>query len=257
MMIDIKDDLRQSVVIAKNEITKYIRGKKLIIFIILEVAVLGLLSIIPYLFNGSYSDPLNVAGSFMSFYILLLELAVVLFAATAIVSEFEERTALILFTKPVNKWTIYVGKLMASMGLVLLLSLIYVGYTMLYSQLATGGVVAGYGTEILLTLCAIFGLCGLATMFGCFTKKSSTAIILTLIMLILFLGLISGMLDSFANIPQWWCITDAINALDFVFGEFGGYSMTSEEILRAAGVMIAWGVVTNVLGFLIFRKRDF
>ena len=257
MMIDIKDDLRQSVVIAKNEITKYIRGRKLLVFIIIEVLILAVLSAIPYIFGDSYPDGMTVVTTFIAIYLLLIELSVVLFAATAIVSEFEDRTALVLFTKPVNKWAIYVGKLAASMALVFLLGMIYLVYIMVFSQLATGEVVPGFGTSFLLTLCAVFGLCGLAMMFSSFAKKGSTAIIMTLIMILLFLDLIAGLLSTFAEIPPWWCLSDAVDYVILAFGPYGGVSATSEEILRAAGVMIVWGVATNVLGFLLFKKRDF
>ena len=92
---------------------------------------------------------------------------------------------------------------------------------------------------------------------GMLTIKSSTATILTLVMLLLLLGLIEGIIQTSANVETWWMLTNALDSLIFVFGPVGGVSMTDAEILRAAGVMVAWGVVTNVIAFLLFRKRDF
>ncbi|MBE6526183.1 MAG: hypothetical protein E7Z63_00220 [Thermoplasmata archaeon] len=255
--IDIKDDLRQAVVIAKNEITKYIRGRRIFIIGILTVIILGLFSALPYLLGESYSDPTDVALTFTAFYTFILELAAVLFAATTIVSEFEDRTALVLFTKPVRKWSIFIGKFMACFLILTALVVIYLGYTMAFSMVATGDVAPGFGTAFLLSFAACFGLIGLGMLISSFAKKGSTAIILTLILLIILLGTISSLLLTFADVDSWWCLTDCINAITFNFGAVGDISMTDSEITRAGIVMVVWGIVCSVLAFLLFRKREF
>ena len=138
MHVDLKDDTRQAYVIAKNEIKKFFRGKKILLFGILVLAIILLQTIIPIVFNSPYSSKDNVLSSFVSFSILLVELAGVLFTATSIVSEFEDRTALVLFTKPVRKWSIFAGKLMASMIAVGAFILIYYLYAGLLSFTAPG-----------------------------------------------------------------------------------------------------------------------
>ena len=111
MQIDFKDDIRQAFVISKNEIKKFFRGKKILIFGILILLIILLETIVPFAFNAPYSSKDSLLSSFVSFAVLIVELAGVLFTATSLVSEFEDRTALVLFTKPVNKWSIFAGKL--------------------------------------------------------------------------------------------------------------------------------------------------
>ena len=256
-MDGIADDLRQAFVVGKNEITKYARGKKLLIFGVIIIVIAALLSALPYVLGSSYEDPDDVALTFVSFLAIIMELAGVLFAAGALVSEFEDRTALMLFTKPVRKWSIFVGKLSASIVIVTVMCGALLLYIMLFSKLATGDVTPGFGTLFLLTVAAVFAICGLSMLMSAISKKSSTATILTLVMLLLLLGLIEGIIQTSANVETWWMLTNALDSLIFVFGPVGGVSMTDAEILRAAGVMVAWGVVTNVIAFLLFRKRDF
>ena len=255
--IDIKDDLRQAVVISKNEITKYLRGRRILLIGILTVALLGLFSALPYLLGESYSDPTDVAITFTSIYSFILELAAVLFAATTIVSEFEDRTALVLFTKPVRKGSIFIGKFMACFLILAVLAAIYLGYTMAFSLAAVGEVAPGFGSAFLLSLAACFGVIGLGMMISSFSKKGSTAIILTLILLLILLGTIASMLEVFADIESWWCITNCIDAITFNFGAIGDVSMSDSEITRAGIVMVIWGIVCSVLSFLLFRKREF
>ncbi len=269
MHVDLKDDTRQAYVIAKNEIKKFFRGKKILLFGILVLAIILLQTIIPIVFNSPYSSKDNVLSSFVSFSILLVELAGVLFTATSIVSEFEDRTALVLFTKPVRKWSIFAGKLMASMIAVGAFILIYYLYAGLLSFTAPGAFNSvAFGQSLVLALCAVFGVCGVSMMFSAFAKKGSTASILTLVFFILLIGLISTMLNTFAHIDTWWSIDDASGYVSYVFEgirpivhdtePFIEYvSVTTGDVIRAGAVMIVWGIVTNFVAFFLFNKRDF
>ncbi len=259
MNVDIVDDLRQAVVVARNEITKFIRGRKILILGILLIAILSMYSVIPYAFGDGYDDSESVASSFMSFYTLILELSVVLFAAPALVSEFEDRTALVLFTKPVRKWSIFVGKFMASMAIVIVFLAIYLLYTVGFSFATQGEVTSGFGKCFAMSIGGVFGATGLAMLLSAYAKKSSTATILTLITLILILDLVASLLYLSAEIETWWCLTDAIGSC--VTGVWGGsYGIdpyTTSELWRSAGVMIAWGIITSIIAFFMFKKRDF
>jgi len=99
--------LKQSYVVMKNEIVKFTRGKKMLLFTALIFLVLILLTAVPYLLGDGLTDnATELAASYSSFVALIVLLFATLFASTSLVSEFEERTALILFTRPVKKSSI-------------------------------------------------------------------------------------------------------------------------------------------------------
>ena len=58
------DDIRQAYVISENEIKKYLRGKKLLIFGMLILAVTVLLTVLPYAFGGQYNASTDVEYTF-------------------------------------------------------------------------------------------------------------------------------------------------------------------------------------------------
>lgn len=261
------DDIRQAYVISENEIKKYLRGKKLLIFGILILAVTVLLTVLPYAFGGQYNASTDVEYTFTTNISIILELAVVLFTATALVSEFEDRTALVLFTKPVKKWVIFVGKLMASFIVMTVFTLIYYAYIAIFALIATGGADIGLLTSLAMSILSIIGMSGIAMFMSAIAKKGSTASILTLVFFILLIGLISTMLNTFAHIDTWWSIDDASSYLSYVFEgirpvihdtNFIEYvSVTTGDVIRAGAVMIVWGIVTNFVAFFLFNKRDF
>lgn len=269
MQMDFKDDIRQAFVISKNEIKKFISGKKFLIFGILVLLIILLETIIPYVFNAPYESKDALCASFVSFAVLIVELAGVLFTATSLVSEFEDRTALVLFTKPVNKWSIFVGKLMASMIAVGAFILIYYGYTALFSFTASGDLnTVAFCQSLVLALFMMFAVCGVSMLFSSFAKKGSTASILTLVFFVLIIGLVTTLLSTMAHIDTWWSIDTASGFVTYVLQ--GTYPViidvspyidyipvVTEDIVKALGVMIIWGVVTNIIAFFIFRKRDF
>ena len=114
------DDFRQMGVIAQNELRKFIRGRKILLYVLL----IGLIVSLNIGFLVYYPDVLesltgtidkqdmmlSMYGGSLPFLILI---GAVLFASYTIVSEFEERTYLLLFTRPIKKTSIFVGKFLA------------------------------------------------------------------------------------------------------------------------------------------------
>ena len=100
--------IRQSYVVMKNEIKKFFSGKRMMVFSIILAAIIFVLAVAPYLV-GSTAKPFM----FVAVASLVVLMASTLFASISIVSEYEERTALIVFTRPISKASIFTGKLLA------------------------------------------------------------------------------------------------------------------------------------------------
>jgi len=253
MAAGIKDDIRQSVVVAKNEMRKFISGKKIIIFSVITLIILGLLTVIPMI-EGGYDSAEDLASTFLRFTGTIVMLASVFFTASSLVSEYEDRTALLIFTRPIKKVSIYFGKLMTSLFVVFAYVAIFYVVLLVYSMVTTGSIADHLGESFCLSICAIFGVSGIAIVMSAFAKKSSTASILTLILTMMMLPMAAHVFaDHLLDINMSWVLTEAMNGIPMCI--MSGYVV--EDLLRDTLVMIAWGVIGTLIGFLIFRKRDF
>lgn len=259
----IKDDLRQSVVVTRNEIRKFMRGRKMLLFSLLIVFILAIMVILPYVLGDGYKDEYTLALVFVMFVAVIIELAGILFTATSLVSEYEERTALILFTRPVRKRSIFIGKLVASILILVVFSIAYYAFTALFSQLAVGGVLDNLWKSFGLTFPAIFAVCGMCMLMSSIFKKGSTASIMSMVMMMLLISIIVNVISTFSSLPTWWGFDEAMDSIIYALGDFDmmeGFEQdvyTGAELWRSVYVMLAWGIVTNVLAYVIFKKRDF
>lgn len=251
---DFLDDVRQAIVVMKNEVTKYARGKKLVIFAIITALILAVVTATLVIWGDGLGDSSSkLAYLYAIIMSILVLIAVTLFASTALVSEFEERTALILFTKPIRKWTIFLGKFMASL-------LVTVGFVVLYylvviilSLVGPGYVDGAIFVSLGLAVCYVFGCSGIGFLISSVMKKASTSSILTFFTLALLLEILVSVVVMAANIGNpWYVITNASGDILNVLN-----SPETAHAARSAAVMVVWGAVTAAVAYFLFRKRDF
>jgi len=269
-----KGDLYQASVIAKYELIKHVRSKKLYIFLALLaiIFVLTMSIFVAFGFPDDIYDPTGTvviqsgAASFMMVPAMLATFVVIVaaifFAATALVSEFEERTALLMFTRPVRKSTIVLGKFIASTLITILMVVLFFGIFGIislinYGEIA-GNLAAAIGVAITGAMCYI----GMAFLFSSFAKKGSTASILTLIANLIIISMISALLGVAAPDMTLWFMPDyAMDAINTALGisTFGGgsFSMGVADVATSAGVLLAWCAGTMAASYAIFRRRDF
>ena len=252
--IDIKDDLRQAVIVGKYETIKFFSGKKIFIFGGLILLVAALVTILFIAFPSDNTTPRDVASSFVSFVTLLLLIGATLFSSVALVSEFEERTAFTLFTKPVRKYSIFLGKFVAAYLLNLGTILVFYILGVIVTACLTGGfvkeIVVSFGYASLYA----FALTGIAILFSALMKKSSSASIMTFIFILLVPSIIAMIIllamGSGTDVMDFWFILDvAANSLIDCFDK-------PVAGVRNALVMIAWGLVPAIASYLIFRNKE-
>lgn len=264
---DFSDDLRQAYVVAKNEFVKYLRGKKIILVGLILLLVWGLITALPVLFNKSMTADEHFYG-YSQFAYMLVVIIVAMFASGAISSEYEERTALVIFTRPIKKWPIFLGKMFAA----LMLGIAAMVFYYLLSILAIFAYTQALPPNILLSLAFamlyIFAATGVAMMFSSLVKKSGTSAILTFFFLFLITGIIYGTLSAF-EIEAWYII-------DYVYGHIPNAVINGTNVidpgvvmmmgipyfdqgydpLKATGVAVVWGVVTLAISYLLMRRRE-
>ena len=250
--VDFKDDLRQAAIVGKYEIIKFFSGKKIFIFGGLILLVAALVTTLFVIFPDDVSSTKNVTATFVSFVTLLLLIGATLFSSTSLVSEFEERTAFTLFTKPVHKYSIFLGKFGAAFllnaGTVLLFYILGAIVAACFTQGFAVEIFASFGYASLYA----FALTGIGIFFSALMKKSSSASIMTFIFILLIPSIV-GMIIAVASkgdMADYWFVLDmAANSLINCFdGPVAG--------VRDALVMFLWGFIPGIAGYFLFKRRE-
>ena len=69
---DLKDDIRQTFIVAKNEVMKFVSGKKIMIFGIIGLATLVLLSVVMFIWGDDDMTTEGGVETYLSFISLLM-----------------------------------------------------------------------------------------------------------------------------------------------------------------------------------------
>lgn len=272
------DDFRQSYVVAKNEIRKFVRGKRFSLYVILIIIVFALITFLPYLFRGDLGETSgDVVSNYVLFIPLLIILAATLFASVTIVSEFEERTALILFTRPIKKTSIFLGKVIGCIVLeAVMIIAFYLGIAVVSFVVAgsvPGSLFISLGISLLYTIAAS----GVAIFISSVMKKGSTCAILTFVFLLLILPIISGVMTTVVD--PWFMLDQASNSISTSIPEyvtkanemmqnlidrlgldpslFEGMLVVAADIGKTVATMVGWTVASFVLAWIAFVRREF
>ena len=138
-------------IVTRYEFLKHLRRKRLYVILGLTlITELAVLIIMPLLMDGFHENVL-VTAAMLTVGPSMATIGAVFFAGDAIAGEFENKTGFILFTNPIRRTTLVIGKYLASCAAVLIL--IVFGYAMLCISL-----LAIYG-ELPVETAQSFGLC--------------------------------------------------------------------------------------------------
>jgi len=268
-------DFRQMGSIAVNEMMKFVKGKRFLVYGILMAVIFGLVTFLPYVFGKTPgSTPGEIVGSYLGFADGMALIAATLFASTVIVSEFEERTALILFTRPVKKTTIFLGKFIACFVLEAFWMIVFYGLMCLVSLILAGSVAGDVGVSLGVALAYLLAASSVAILISSVMKKSSVCTVVTFLVLLLVIPLISMVVANAGNIDTWFMLsTDPIlyvvpdyvshtNATILEIQKATGIDMSSMMVkladsVQAVTVDLVWALVFGILGWLAFLRREF
>lgn len=249
------DDLRQMGIVARNELRKFVRGKKFYVYAAL-VALVAVLAVgLPYLVHMDINGATAWMSTFVSSVGLLVLLGVTLFAASVLVSEFEERTALVLFTRPIKKASVYIGKFVACFAVTAGLMTVYYLAALAISFAVGGGYPQGTLTSYLLMLTYTFALTGIAVLFSSFIKKAGTAAIMTFIVILLILPLIyvAVAVAMGDGKEAWFALDYASSGISSALNIAAGSTLNA---WRDGLVMLVWGLIPALAAYWIFQRRE-
>ena len=228
-------------VVTRYEFLKHIRRKRLYVVLGLTLAAeLAVLIGLPALMDG-YPSNVMVMASMLSIGPSLATIGAVFFAGDAIAGEFESKTGFILFTNPVRRITLVVGKYLACCAAVTLL--IIFGYAIVSISL-----LVIYGNVPIETaksfgLCLLFAGSVLSVTFllSSISKGAMGATVMTL----LFIMVISGIIESvlmMAGQPTWFLLSTAGDSVSLVYG---GYELLLAGIAPESGMgMLPFAIKT-------------
>ena len=201
---------RQSLVVMKNEIKKYFSGKRMFVFMALLGIIVFVIVFAPYLLSSNgKANPVY----FVMMSALVVLMASTLFASISIVSEYEERTALIVFTRPIRKTSIFIGKALACIVLTIAFTALYYLIAMLVSLFVEGNVSGDLFVSFGLACAYAFGTIGIAMFVSSIMKKGSTATIITFVILAIIITAFSLVLNA-ANVNATWMIDQAAGSIE-------------------------------------------
>ena len=199
----------------------------------------------------------------------LAAIAAVFFAGDAIAGEFESKTGFLLFTNPIRRVVLWIGKYLACFIAITLL----IAFTYIIIAISLLVIYHEVPIEILTSfgLCLYFASAVLSTtfFFSAISKGSMGATVMTL----LFVWMLSGIIESvlaFTGNPYWFLISAGGDSIALAYGSLetfmsgfgmGAFEAMMENFKPLTIGMAAWGMtIYFIAGFvasiLISRRRQ-
>ena len=201
-------------VVAKNESTKCVRGKKFLVSLLIVFVVFLLITALQFI-TGNW-DKMTSISSLVSTYLsnlpIVITLIVALLSSIAIVSEFEERTALILFTRPVRRTSILVGKIVSCTLIEALIILAYYVLVSVVGIVKVGELPLDFLTSYAFAVLYAFAASGVAFIISSFLKKGSVCTVISILLLVVVFPIVSTMMTTNDG-ENWYMIDQAGNTV--------------------------------------------
>lgn len=173
----------------------------------------------------------------------VLPLVALVIGTTAIGAELEDGTAIHLLTKPVARWRIVGGKLLAAVpptaGLLAL--------STLATGLLIGGERGGAATAVALTVAVAVGALLYVTVFLALSVVTSRALVVGLVYVLLWEGLLAGLFEGTQVLSIREYVLAIAGALDPSGPIAGGSPLSVPTALVGSAVVLVGGVLVAVL----------
>jgi ABC-2 type transport system permease protein len=235
------------------------------VFIGIAILMIALITLL-FLYDGVPDDPTEFILWYTTFMSLLVIIGASLFCAPAIASEFEERTALLMFPRPMRKTVFLTGKMLACYIMCGIVIVMYYAVCMIMSLILTKGLDTNAFGSMGLALLFMLGTGGFAFMISSIFKKGSTSVVITIATLLLIFNIIDMMYGTFVGEPFFsvtYASTDIMAIISdklYVTME-GGYTFTytMDHLGTQAAIMVmtAWFAVTTAISAILFGRREF
>lgn len=206
--------------------------------------------------------------NFLQFASILVIICSIFFGADSIVSEYQNRTAYLIFPNPMRREVLFAGKMMASIAASLLMVAIFYLAILVLSYLTLGESAKYLYLSFFFASLFILGCLGIAYFISSVMKGSTGAIILTFFILTMISQIITG-IGSFAGVKMWFMLTFAGDTIvqsiyadnypvdsSFEFAGFGTIYNYYPEMGISIIVMLAHFLIFSLISVVLFRRKQ-
>jgi len=198
----------QLFIVFRYEILRNLRGKKILGILAITVAVaLFFIGIFEFVESqGMVIDSiiLSIPVTFVFFLIVLMG---AFFGSSAIVSEFHDKTGSLLFTNPVSKSSIWLGKFISSeiisIGVLLVYYLIIIGYAVSKGQIVPTEILSSISFSIV----ALTMVMSIAFLISSIFRGPTGAAVLVFALFIIILPIVDQLLINVVDTEPWYTPT--------------------------------------------------
>lgn len=223
-------------VVVKYEFLKHIRRKRLYLIMAIALLVEALVLILIPLLADGYPENVKDMANLLTMVASLAALGAVFFAGDAIAGEYEGKTGFLLFTNPVKREILWIGKYLAGLIAVALLMvftyiIIAVSLLVIYHEVPME-IFTSFGIAL------FFAAAVLSTtfFFSAVSKGSMGATIMALLFILVVCSILEAVLSSTGN-PYWYILTVGSEGITSVFG-------STESLISGLGSMAHSGTIT-------------
>ncbi len=277
----VPSDSDQVRIVAKYDLLRHLRSRRLIGVLVIEAVILALLASIPILTGTPYPTEfikavgnfVGQAGGIVSVNTLII-IGAALFAADSISSEFQNRTGYLLFPNPIKRWVLLAGKFVAAMTVMVLVVVIYyvvafivagvVAKDFSHAELAIG--------SMLLALLFSMSAVSVGMFLSSLLKGSVGAIVLTFFLLLLILPIIDGIFSFVQGFSPVFSVTFASQSISLILTT--PYPMDSvtriptdnttaitlythvPDVALSVVVMLLYAAILMSLAYFLFQRRE-
>jgi len=261
------NDLEQIAIVTRYELLKHLRRRRLYAVLIITALVTVLQFAVPLALNSPFpQEAKSWAAGFLEFANLLVIISGAFFAGDAIASEYEHKTGFIVFSNPLKRFSLVLGKFVAAF----ISASLTVGLYYLVGIIALQGIYSTFLSEMIVSFAyAILFLCsvlGLTFLFSTILKGSMGATLLAFFTLFMIMPIVSQVITLTGNEP-WYLSTYAsamttqvVNPQQDTVMEFPGSPLKIyvfyPKFPVSLIVMLVYFVVTLALSLVLVKRKE-
>ncbi len=264
-------------IIARYNFLNYFRARRFYVMLAIVLAISGLFTVAIWYYRparllttdlGFYSFSW---GSFASYVVIL---STAFFGGDAISGEFQNRTGYYLVPNPLRRSAIYTGKWLAALAASTIMLVIFALIMMANAFYYFGPAVPyQFAESFAFAWIYLIAALSLAFCFSSLFKSSAISILMSVILLLLVFNIIDTVAASIVMVEPSFSITygagittNVLNATypaHVVTQHFGppggGFTLTTYHATVPQGlvILLAYFLVTAVLGLWLFEKKEF
>src|SRR5256885_12876815 len=271
----LRTSIAQVGTISKYELVNYFRSRRFFVLLIIGIVISAIFTAVVGYYGIAYLN-LTSALVFYSFWwgnsiTLVVILSGIFFGGDAISGEFQNKTGYFLVGNPLRRSSIYVGKWIAALTASLIILAIYAAIAIGNGIYYFGANLPyQFGESLIFSVLYLIAVLGFTFFFSSLFKSSSMSILVTAILFLFAFSLIQVIVSTLAQQEPWFIITygsgiignvltDPYPTTQTVRGGFRGDTsrVFAVSIPEGIAILVAYFVVTAVLGLLLFERKEF